>query len=63
MIKFLDRFLRDEAGAVTVDWIVLTAAVVGLGIAGVGAVQDGVENLANAISSGVSTTSVDNGNE
>lgn len=24
--------LRDESGAVTVDWVVLTAAVVGLGI-------------------------------
>jgi len=26
-------FLRDEAGAVTADWVVLTSAVVGLGIA------------------------------
>ena len=24
------RFLRDESGAVTVDWVVLTAAVAGL---------------------------------
>jgi Flp pilus assembly pilin Flp len=24
------RFLRDESGAVTVDWVVLTAALVGL---------------------------------
>ncbi len=26
----LPRFLRDEGGAVTVDWVVLTAALVGL---------------------------------
>lgn len=26
------RFLRDERGAVTVDWVVLTAAVCGIGI-------------------------------
>lgn len=26
------RFLQDEDGAVTVDWVVLTAAVVGLGL-------------------------------
>jgi Flp pilus assembly pilin Flp len=26
------RFLGDEDGAVTVDWVVLTAAVVGLGL-------------------------------
>ncbi|MEM8850814.1 MAG: pilus assembly protein [Pseudomonadota bacterium] len=28
-----NAFLRDESGAVTVDWVVLTAALVGLGIA------------------------------
>ena len=28
-----ERFLNDESGAVTVDWVVLTAAVVGLGLA------------------------------
>ena len=26
------RFKNDESGAVTVDWVVLTGAVVGLGI-------------------------------
>jgi Flp pilus assembly pilin Flp len=26
------KFLRDENGAVTVDWVVLTAAVVALGV-------------------------------
>ncbi len=31
MTKF-SAFLKDEAGAVTVDWVVLTAAVVGLGV-------------------------------
>lgn len=28
----LKRFLADDSGAVTVDWVVLTAAVVGLGV-------------------------------
>ena len=27
------RFRRNEDGAVTVDWVVLTAAIVGLGVA------------------------------
>ncbi|MEL6549295.1 MAG: hypothetical protein AAFQ54_03525 [Pseudomonadota bacterium] len=27
---FLHRFLRDEDGAVTIDWVVLTAALIGL---------------------------------
>jgi hypothetical protein len=32
MLKFLKRFKNNEAGAVTVDWVVLTAAVVGLSV-------------------------------
>ena len=32
MIKFIKNFRKDEAGAVTVDWVVLTAAVVGLAV-------------------------------
>jgi len=28
--KFLNHFSKDENGAVTVDWVVLTAAVVAL---------------------------------
>ena len=40
MIKFIKNFRKDEAGAVTVDWVVLTAAVVGLAIAAYTTIQD-----------------------
>jgi len=30
--KIAKKFRNDEDGAVTVDWVVLTAAIVGLGI-------------------------------
>ncbi len=33
MLNFMKNFRADEDGAVTVDWVVLTAAIVGLGIA------------------------------
>ena len=49
MNTFIQNFLKDEDGAVTVDWVVLTAAVVGLGIAGVTAVNNGIGTLANSI--------------
>ncbi|GGE49538.1 hypothetical protein GCM10011517_16690 [Actibacterium pelagium] len=39
------RFLKDERGAVAVDWVVLTAAVVGLGILVVAGVSSGTNNL------------------
>jgi len=58
MIKFFKNFKKDEDGAVTVDWVVLTAAVVGLGVAGVGTVKGGIDSLAGGISSGVSGTTV-----
>ena len=46
----LINFLRDEDGAVTVDWVVLTAAVVGLGVAVLTAVSGGATSLAGEIS-------------
>ena len=48
MTKF-SAFLKDEAGAVTVDWVVLTAAVVGLGLLIFSWVRPAVSNLAQAI--------------
>lgn len=33
MVTNFKKFGRDEDGAVTVDWVVLTAAIVGLGVA------------------------------
>lgn len=47
----LQSFLRREDGAVTVDWVVLTAAIVLLGVAAGFTVTAGVPHLANSISS------------
>ncbi len=58
MIKFFKKFAKDEDGAVTVDWVVLTAAVVGLGVAGVTTVSGGVGELAESISDGVADAEV-----
>ncbi|THD72945.1 hypothetical protein E7681_13570 [Thalassobius vesicularis] len=45
MIKFIKNFRKDENGAVTVDWVVLTAAVVGLGVAAFTAVETSTSGL------------------
>lgn len=45
----IKNFAADESGAVTVDWVVLTAAIVGLGIAVVASVRTGVNNVAGEI--------------
>ena len=39
-------FLRDERGAVTIEWVVLTAGVIALGIAAYGAFKIDTENTA-----------------
>jgi len=53
MMNFFKNFRKDEDGAVTVDWVVLTAAVVGLGIAGVATIQGGIETAADTISDNI----------
>ena len=45
MIKFIKNFRKDEDGAVTVDWVVLTAAVVALAGAAYTAIDTGATNL------------------
>lgn len=52
MTKF-SAFLKDEAGAVTVDWVVLTAAVVTLGLVVFTFIRPAVGNLAQDIANEV----------
>ena len=42
----LQRFRRTETGAVTVDWVVMTGAIVGMGLIVVGTVRMGAWTLA-----------------
>ncbi|BDY14952.1 hypothetical protein [Sulfitobacter pontiacus] len=45
MMNFIKNFKNDESGAVTVDWVVLTAAVVGLAVAAYSAIETGASDL------------------
>lgn len=49
MMKQLINFTKDESGAVTVDWVVLTAAIVGIAIAVIGLISGGISNAASSI--------------
>ncbi|MDE4119009.1 hypothetical protein [Phaeobacter gallaeciensis] len=48
-MKKIWSFLVREEGAVTVDWVVLAAAIVGLAVLISSAMQDGAMGLANAM--------------
>ena len=49
MLNFIKNFRNDEDGAVTVDWVVLTAAIVILGLLVGSTVSDGASALANSV--------------
>jgi Flp pilus assembly pilin Flp len=46
----LKKFAANDSGAVTVDWVVLTAAIVGVAIAMVSVISGGVMTTASEIS-------------
>jgi len=51
--KLTKRFKNEEDGAVTVDWVVLTAAIVGLAVAVIASVRSATTTLGDRISSEV----------
>ncbi len=61
MIKNFIKFVKSEDGAVTVDWVVLTAVIVGLAGAVVVTIQGGTETAGTAVSTELSDIDVDAG--
>ncbi len=59
MYRLLDCFTCDESGAVTVDWVVLTAAIVGLTVMIATAMQDEAVAGSDSISSYMTNYSFD----
>ena len=51
-------FLADESGAVTVDWVVLTAGLVSLGLATMAVVSAGVEDLSGDMQTQMETQEI-----
>ncbi len=51
-------FLSNESGAVTVDWVVLTSAMMGIGIATYMTVSGGIEDLSGDVSTEMSSNAV-----
>ena len=45
--KLFKKFNAEEDGAVTVDWVVLTAAIVGLGMLALTPIAYSTENIAD----------------
>jgi Flp pilus assembly pilin Flp len=58
LLNIFKSFANDEAGAVTVDWVVLTAAIVGLGIVVMTTVGGGIENLSDDVAADIEAQAV-----
>lgn len=55
MTHVAKTFWTDETGAVTVDWVVLAAGVIGLALASMGVVIDGTEDLTDDVDATLSS--------
>ena len=62
MLSRIKEFLRGESGAVTVDWVVLTAAVVALAGAAITSIQGGASSVGTATGDHLSNVQVGAGN-
>ena len=54
-MKLTNKFRKSESGAVTVDWVVLTAAIVVVAVAIVATIRGSLNNAANKISNQVNS--------
>ncbi|WP_194098082.1 Flp family type IVb pilin [Marivivens aquimaris] len=57
MLNYIKNFRRDEDGAVTVDWVVLTAAMVGIAIAIISSVNTSAKTLKGDLVTDMTTAS------
>ena len=55
MLNMIKNFAKNESGAVTIDWVILTAGVVVLGITSYNIVKDITSSLANNTVSSMTT--------
>ena len=59
MLNFIKNFRNDEDGAVTVDWVVLTAAIVILGLIVGTTVKNAAITKAGVITKDIAKTEAD----
>ena len=59
MIKITQAFMTNEEGAVTVDWVVLTAAIIFVTISAYTVVQGGSDEMANDVGAFLTDTDQD----
>ena len=59
LFSLIKNFRNDESGAVTVDWVVLTAAIVGLGVVVLNVVGGSIRTVAGEMATEIENTTAD----
>lgn len=54
MFSALKKFCAEDDGVVTVEWVVIAAAITWLSLAAISSAQSGVNNLAKGLEQGIS---------
>ncbi|SNT18219.1 hypothetical protein [Tropicimonas sediminicola] len=60
MIRLIQRFLKTEDGAVTLDWIVLTAGAIALALGATSMILDGTQTQTGTLATTISERPVGN---
>lgn len=58
MLKFLKSFHKEDEGAVTVDWVVLCAVIIGLSIALIAIISAGATNKSSSVGAFLSAQTI-----
>ncbi|MBS9715574.1 hypothetical protein ACFFUT_18845 [Pseudohalocynthiibacter aestuariivivens] len=58
LTEMIKNFCTNESGAITVDWVVLTAAIVGLSIAIMVTVGGATSDLGDVVSGSLATQGI-----
>nr|WP_237684806.1 hypothetical protein [Szabonella alba] len=58
IVRAMTALSRDERGAVTVDWVILTAAIVALGFIVIGSFGVSLRETASQVSDDIATRAV-----
>jgi Flp pilus assembly pilin Flp len=60
LLNIFKHFAKDEDGAVTVDWVVLTGAIVALGLLVMSTIKPGITGAAATINTSLSNAAAGN---
>lgn len=58
MFRFIQRFHANESGAITVDWVVLTAALVGMALGVVAIISTAAQDPADGLGANLAEQTV-----